>query len=70
MRRGSFEIRAFEQYGKLLAAEPADDAVLARRFTADGTQNLISHIVPVAVVDALEMVDVKHDRGKGRRWLA
>ena len=41
-----------------------DDRVFTLKFAADGAENLIADIMPVGIVDALEMIDVEHDRGK------
>ena len=64
---GGFAARALDQDREFLAAKAADDRVFTLKFAADDAENLIADIMPVGVVDALEMIDVEHDRGERRR---
>ena len=61
---GGFAARALEQNCEFLAAKAADDRAFILQFVADDAKNLIADIMPVGVVDALEMIDVEHDRGE------
>ena len=59
-----FPARATDQDREFLAAKAADDRVFTLKFAADGAENLIADIMPVGIVDALEMIDIEHDRGE------
>ena len=59
-----FAARATDQDREFLAAKAADDRAFALKFAADGAENLIADIMPVSIVDALEMIDIEHDRGE------
>src|SRR5579872_1550926 len=53
-----------------LSARAADDAIVAGSHAADVAQNLVADVVAIGVVDALEVVDVEHDRGQRSLRLA
>ena len=60
----SLKIGALEQNGKFFTTESADNALLVRGFAADAAKHLVANVMPAAVVDVLEMVDVEHDGRK------
>src|SRR6266536_358603 len=59
--KGGGEIAALEQHGEFLAPQPAGDGFFAGYFPGDPANGLVAYVVPVHVIDALEMVDVHHD---------
>jgi hypothetical protein len=67
MCHAGFEVRRFEQNRELFTAETANCGAFADGFTADGAKDLVSDVMPIQVIDALEMVDIEHDRGRAFR---
>ena len=67
MRGARGEIGSTQDDGEFLAAEAADDRVVARRLPADRAQHLIADLVSVGIVHPFEVVDIEHDRDRPRR---
>ena len=60
---GAVLIVARKDYGKFFAAEASDDPGDLIRLDGDRSDNGVSNLVAVMIVDLLEMVDVEHDGG-------
>ena len=58
----------WQQEPELVAADTGDQAVapdVGEEDLADDTQDLVADVVPVGVVDALEVIDIGHHEVRG-----
>ena len=67
MRAAILRRKVGQQHGELVAARAAGDVVRAQvvgQEDADPLEQAVAHLVPVGVVDLLEVVDVDHQHRK------
>ncbi len=58
------QVGAFQQHGEFLAAKPADERILLRRQLRHAANGRVADVVPISIIDLLEMIDIDHDGGQ------